>query len=216
MLTIKRRFRPSRLPLPSWTTLLYWGLLLTLLYLFAELADDVRERENIVFDRPVLAWLDRHRTGTLTDVAFFLNVVGSVYLLGPVSLVIAALLWRISRRAAVFLTLSVAGALGLNLAAKVLVGRLRPDLFDRLSIAPGYSFPSGHTMVSTAFFLALFLVSKRFLPRYAWLVGTASVLLSLSVGISRSYLQVHFPSDVLAGWLLAAAWVLGLNGWFRR
>ncbi len=187
-----------------------------MLYAFAELADNVRERETIAFDRPILAWLAGHRTTLLTNIAFFLDVAGSVYLLGPLTLVVAVLLRRRSRRSVVFLTLSVGGALGLNLAAKALVGRLRPDLFERLSIAPGYSFPSGHTMVSTAFFLALFLVSVRFWPRYRWLSGTVSVLLILAVGVSRSYLQVHFPSDVLAGWLLAGAWVLSLNGWFRR
>ncbi len=137
-------------------------------------------------------------------------------MLGPLSLLVALWLWRSWRRAAVFLALSMAGAWGLNLAAKVLVGRLRPELFERLSIAPGYSFPSGHTMVSTAFFLSLFLISWRLLPRYRWPTGVLSILLILGVGASRSYLQVHYPSDVLAGWLLSGAWVLGLNSWFGR
>lgn len=215
-LTIRRTSRPKRLPLPSWTSLLYWGLLLALLYLFAELADEVHSRETVAFDAPILAWLTEHRTGLLTQVALFLDLTGSIYLLGPVSLLIAAWLWRFRRRAAVFLVLSMAGAWGLNLAAKVLVGRLRPELFDRLSIAPGYSFPSGHTMVSTAFFLTLFLISWRSPPRDRWLVGSSSALLIFAVGASRSYLQVHYPSDVLAGWLLSGAWVLGLNSWFRR
>lgn len=209
-----RGFR--RLPLPSWTNLLYWGLLLVLLYLFAELADEAHDLESIAFDAPILAWLNGHRTAFLTRAALFLDVVGSVYTLGPLSVLVAAWLWRRSRRAAVFLVLGVAGALGLNLTAKVLVGRLRPELFDRLSIAPGYSFPSGHTMVSTAFLGSLLLISWRFLPRYRLFIAAASILLIVSVGVSRSYLQVHYPSDVVAGWLLSTAWVLGLNGWFRR
>jgi membrane-associated phospholipid phosphatase len=189
---------------------------LALLYLFAELADEVHSRETLAFDAPILAWLAEHRTGLLTQLALFLDATGSIYLLGPMSLLITAWLWRSRRRAAVFLVLSMAGGWGLNLAAKVLVGRLRPDLFDRLSIAPGYSFPSGHTMVSTAFFLALLLISWRLLPRYRPLAGAVSVLLIFAVGASRSYLQVHYPSDVLAGWLLSGAWVLGLNSWFGR
>lgn len=205
-----------RFPLPPWTTLLYWGFLLALLYFFAELADEAHDQEIISFDAPILSWLDAHRTALLTRAALFFDVTGSIYLLGPVSLLITAWLWRSRRRAAVFLVLSMAGGWGLNLAAKVLVGRLRPDLFERLSIAPGYSFPSGHTMVSTAFFLSLLLISWRLLPRYRLLAGAVGVLLILSVGASRSYLQVHYPSDVLAGWLLSGAWVLGLNSWFRR
>lgn len=208
--------RSRRFPLPSWKNLLYWGLLLVLLYLFAELADEAHDQENIAFDSSTLAWLNNRRTALLTRAALLLDVVGSVYTLGPLSLLIAARLWRTSRRAAVFLVLCLAGALGLNLSAKVLVGRLRPELFDRLSIAPGYSFPSGHTMVSTAFLLSLLLISWQLLPRYRWFIGAVCVLLILSVGVSRSYLQVHYPSDVVAGWLLSTAWVLGLNSWYSR
>jgi len=189
---------------------------LALLYVFANLADEVHDQETVAFDAPILAWLDAHRTALLTRAALFFDVTGSIYMLGPLSLIVVLWLWRSWRRAAVFLALSMAGALGLNLAAKVLVGRLRPDLFERLSIAPGYSFPSGHTMVSTAFFLSLLLISWRLLPRYRPLAVVLGVLLILSVGVSRSYLQVHYPSDVLAGWLLSGAWVLGLNRWFGR
>lgn len=196
--------------------MLYWGFLLALLYVFAELADKVHDQETIAFDVPILAWLHAHRTALLTRAALFFNVIGSIYMLGPLSLTVILWLWRSWRRAAVFLALSMAGGWGLNLAAKVLVGRLRPELFERLSIAPGYSFPSGHTMVSTAFFLSLFLISWRLLPHLRWLMGVLSIFLILSVGASRSYLQVHYPSDVLAGWLLSGAWVLGLNSWFGR
>ena len=82
---------------------------------------------------------------------------------------------------------------------------------NQLTPAPGYSFPSGHAMGSAAFFLALYLLVAQLAPRWRLLAGVLAALFTLCIGVSRLVLQVYYPSDILAGWALSAAWVLGVN-----
>ncbi len=104
----------------------------------------------------------------------------------------------------------------LNVLFKLFFARVRPALFEQLTPAPGFAFPSGHAMGSAAFFLALYLLAREFVPRWRWLAAVLGVLLTLGIGLSRLVLQVHYPSDVLAGWVLSAAWVLGVNSWYAH
>lgn len=204
--------------------LLYWALLLGALYLFGSLAGEVYEREGFFFDGPLLTFLDTHQTPALTAAAQFFSFVGSVYLLGPLGLLLVATLvaWlgRRSRRTVIFLVLGAGGAVALNYLFKAVFARTRPELYPQLSPVGGYSFPSGHTMASTAFFLTLYLILRQLRPRLAPAVGALGLLLSVAipvaVGVSRMYLQVHYPSDVLAGWALSSAWVLGVRLWYVR
>lgn len=210
MTTLRRRL--SGLP---WLLFgFYAAILFGALYLFGELAGDVYERERIAFDAPILTWLDGVQTPALTTAAHFLSFVGSVYVLAPVGLLLAVFLWRRVRRAAIFFMLAFGGAVALNLAAKALFARVRPDLFTSLSPTTNYSFPSGHTMGSTAFFLALYLIARHLAPRSRWWIGLGGLVLTLGISLSRPYLQVHYPSDILAGWALSVAWVLGVNLWY--
>lgn len=201
---------------PWFRVLVYAALLLSALYLFAEFAGDVYERERFAFDTPILAWLNTHQTPLLTTSALTFSWLGNIYILGPIAAVLTYLLWRKSSRAAVFFTLSVVGALALNLLAKAFFERARPDLFEALSHATNYSFPSGHTMGATAFALALYLTVRQLYPRYHLLTATGCLLFALGVSLSRPYLQVHYPSDIVAGWALSTAWVAGLNVWYTK
>ena len=202
--------------LPSVPLLVYAGLLFAALYLFAELAGEIYEQERFAFDAPILTWLDLHQTPLLTGLARSLSWLGSIYVLGPVAVGLAYAFWRRSVRAAAFFVLSVGGAVAVNLFAKSFFARARPELFDALSPATNFSFPSGHTMGSTAFALALYLVVRKRSPEYRWPVAVGGFLFALGVSLSRSYLQVHYPSDILAGWTLSIAWVLGVNAWYGR
>ncbi len=108
------------------------------------------------------------------------------------------------------LLLTMAGELTLEYVTKDIVHRARPDLF-RLASATGYSFPSGHALASTCLygFLAFFVLwpmVRSLGPRL--LVLALGILLPFGVGLSRIYLGVHFPSDVLGGWLGGTIWLL--------
>ena len=111
------------------------------------------------------------------------------------------------RHEAVFLMLALLGASLLGHLTKLLVARPRPDLYAALVPPPiDWSYPSAHTMQVVAFAVAFILVFAR--RRVLW-VGLFGLLVFV-VGLSRIYLQVHFPSDVLAGALAALCWVAGL------
>jgi undecaprenyl-diphosphatase len=117
------------------------------------------------------------------------------------------LLWRGRRREAGFVLLALLGASALGQLVKPWVARPRPDLFAAwLPMPETWSYPSSHAMQATAAALALILVARH--RRATWVVPLGFAV--LLVGVSRIYLQVHFPSDVIAGTLAAAFWVAGL------
>lgn len=160
-------------------------------------------------DARILATLNALRQPWLD--AFFAAVtwLGSIVVLLPAAL---ALAWRLAQRghsrAALLLPSAVAGAWALAHLGKVLIERPRPDLFPAVIAMPADpSFPSAHAMQVTAFTLAWLLVPHQ---RAGWTQIVAVAILALLVAISRLYLQVHFPSDVWIGMLVATAWVFGL------
>jgi undecaprenyl-diphosphatase len=136
--------------------------------------------------------------------------LGSIAVLLPVTL---ALAWRYRDRAppgaALLLPIAVGGAWLLAHAGKLLVARPRPDLYPALISMPADpSFPSAHALQITAFAFAWVAgVSSR--HRWAGVVAAASII--LAVALSRLYLQVHFPSDVVIGMIAGAAWAIGLR-----
>jgi membrane-associated phospholipid phosphatase len=196
--------------------LVYWASLLAVFYIFIELAGEVFEQERFDFDAPILTWFHSIASPPLTNLALALSFIGSVYVLGPALIFILMWLWRVSKRSSLFFFVAFVGAVGLNYAAKAFFGRVRPDLFAQLSPESYFSFPSGHAMGSTAFFLSLYFVIRHHAPKWQWLAGLLGLLLTLGISLSRPYLQVHYPSDILAGWALSTLWVLGVNLWYAR
>lgn len=120
--------------------------------------------------------------------------------------------WGLHRKGAnvhaAFLVMSVLGATLLNVGAKMIFQRPRPAEIFAVLQEHGFSFPSGHAMANAAFGLALALTFRH--SRAGWPLAIFGVLWALLIGISRNYLGVHYPSDVLAGFLASTAWVCGL------
>lgn len=116
----------------------------------------------------------------------------------------------VRRRGALALYVVVAGAGGAVLAPAVkgLVGRLRPVVDVPVAVAPGSSFPSGHTLTVTYWVGIVLLVAlPAVAPRARRAVVAAGIAVVVAVGLTRVGLGVHYPTDVLAGWLLGAAWL---------
>lgn len=125
------------------------------------------------------------------------------------------------RRAAALLLTATLGGLLLSSTLKVAFNRPRPHVVSHLSHVSSPSFPSGHSMLSTVVYLTIGsilagLVGRRALKLY--FLGLA-LLLSFLVGVSRIYVGVHYPTDVLAGWSAGLAWALFCSltaRWLRR
>lgn len=202
--------------LPAWLrkvpwgrlALLFLGLLLPLLVV-GEIAEDLLEGRRFAFEAPWLLALHAHATPALDRVAVTLSLVGGVTVIAPVSAALLAGLWWRCRSRAPYFAAAVAGAAGLDLILKLVFHRPRPELWPRLVPESDASFPSGHAMYSAAFVTAVILLVWP--TRLRWPALVLGTLFSLAVGLSRLYLGVHFPTDVLAGWLGGLAWAVGTS-----
>lgn len=188
---------------------LFCGVLAPLA-IFGAIADEIREGDTFKHDDSILLALHRYESPTLNRVMEFITDMGRPGALVPFcTVVVLVLLWKKLPRQAFFFTLASGGAGLLNLLAKLFFGRARPDLWDSVSPESNYSFPSGHAMASMAVAAALILVLWP--TRFRWPMVVLGTLFVVAVGVSRLYLGVHYPSDILGGWCASLTWVGGIH-----
>lgn len=181
---------------------------------FGELLDNVLDGEGIALaDHPVVRFLAAHREPWLITAARVISDMGSPVGVAVTAVVAGvALAWvRRSWLPLLVFTLGAGGIGVINMTVKRLVSRDRPPLATAVLDAQGFSFPSGHTVGTTVvWLLTAWMVSHWVIGRRAVrvTVWTGALLMIVAVGVTRVYLGVHFPSDVLAGWALGAAWAV--------
>lgn len=198
-------------------------------YGFAQVLDEVLEGESRPVDRAILLALrsdgdpsDPLGPRWLEEAARDVTALGSVVALSLVTIaVLGYLLLDRKPRAAGFVAGSVAGAQLLSFGMKALIDRPRPALVPHLTHVITASFPSGHAMLSAAVYLTLGALLARLHASVAlkvYVLGWALFLSGL-VGVSRVYVGVHWPTDVLAGWAAGSVWAalcwLGAR-WLQR
>lgn len=187
-------------------------------WLFIALADEVLEGETQSVDEAILLALrnpadlaDPLGPAWIEELGRDFTALGGVGVLLFISLVaIGYLLLDRRFRAALFTAVAVSGGQLLSTVMKIGYARPRPDLVPHGAIVYTASFPSGHAMMSAVTYLTLAALFGRVQPEprlKAYFLFVAA-LLTLLVGISRVYLGVHWPTDVLAGWTAGAAWAL--------
>lgn len=194
----------------GWRILLLFAGLLLPLSVFAMLAEDLREHELFFFDAPLLAAALRFTNPTMDGFFVLFSKLGNWWGVVPFDIALFAwLVWSHRNRDSLFFGLAVLGSMLLNMAAKQHFARARPQLW--LSVAPetSFSFPSGHAMASATLGVALCFLFWS--TRWRWPVFFASAVFVLLVGLSRIYLGVHYPSDVLGGWAAGTAWVVAIH-----
>lgn len=194
--------------------LLFFGLGLPL-FLFWKVGEDVWKKGGFEGDTIILRYLHAHATPALDALALGLSRLGGPLPTGGLAAaLLAGLLVRRERKNAWFFAGAFSGAMLLNLAAKALVGRGRPSLWPSLAPETTLSFPSGHAMGAAA--LAAAGAYLLWPTRGRWLAVVLGALWALGVGWSRTYLGVHYPSDVLAAWAASVGWVSGVHLVFSR
>ena len=171
------------------------------------------------FDVPVLMWFrDTNNTAQLAGLPWMTQFWLSMTWLGNTTprLVVAGLailgLVLLRRwRSALFVTGVLVSGIALSTLIKGWVGRPRPQLVAHLDQVSSMSFPSGHALNSTLFYLTITLIIAPLLTHRTahWFLYSLAISSSLAIGISRVALGVHWPSDVLASWVIAYSW-LGL------
>jgi undecaprenyl-diphosphatase len=177
---------------------------------FVLLGDVVIDGATRAFDEAVLRWAARHRSPGLDSVMRDITALGSTVVLLVLAGAAATFLWLTRHRLSVLvLALAVLAASILNLVLKALYDRPRPDVVPRVVEVVSPSFPSGHALGAFAVYGTLAYLIARLEPtrRLRTATWVIAALIILAVGVSRVYLGVHYPSDVLAGFIIALAWI---------
>ncbi|HEX8372771.1 MAG TPA: phosphatase PAP2 family protein [Chthoniobacterales bacterium] len=188
------------------------------LWVFAELSDEIAERDTGDFDRKVLLSMrepgdpsnpigSRH----VEEIGRDVTALGGMTVLTGLTIASAGMTLLLGKpRLALLLVIAIASGMILSDLLKAGFDRPRPDLVPHGSYVTSRSFPSGHAMMSAVVYLTLGLLLARTQrkDRVRVYLVSLSVFVTIMVGISRVYLGVHWPTDVLAGWSIGAAWAL--------
>jgi undecaprenyl-diphosphatase len=207
----------KRLGLSEAAVLVTLALIVSGIWTFMEIADEVTESAPMGFDQRVMSFLhDPQAPGRPIGPAWLLNVAKDITALGSYAVVsllglIVLVFFGLKRQNRLML-LTIAAAAGGGLMStllKLLFARQRPDIEHLVQVST-YSFPSGHAMLSAVVYITLgaLLARSEKQKRFKIFFLLVAVLLAVTVGISRIYLGVHYPTDVMAGWIAGAVWAL--------
>ncbi|WP_308636323.1 phosphatase PAP2 family protein [Paenibacillus silvisoli] len=162
------------------------------------------------FDESIISAIQGQENDTLTAIAKFFSKIGSSSIFIPAVLVIAVILFVVlkHRKELVLLLGGLLGSTLLNSLIKSIYKRARPDI-HRIVEQTGFSYPSGHSMASFTFYFLITYLLWRHVPRRRWRIALLifSAAMIVCIGLSRIYLGVHYPSDILAGYWVSALWV---------
>ncbi|RZJ41410.1 MAG: phosphatase PAP2 family protein, partial [Brevundimonas sp.] len=185
---------------------------------FVEVADDMTEADGQMFDLQVLHWLqpvagEPRGPWWLHEAAADLTSLGGISVLTLFAVIaFSFLLIQRKRLSALLLVVGLIGGVGLSEGLKALFERERPPIAYQAVETLNASFPSGHALLSTVFYLTLGVMLTRAFPQKrfkAFVLGSA-VTIALLIGLTRVYLGAHWASDVIAGWCAGAAWAMAL------
>ena len=183
--------------------------------IFLELADDAPEGDYLPIENRIMQAM-RDGGAPLGPpgtpaVVRDITALGSAVVLIIMTLLILGFLWISGRvRIAAMIAVATVGGQALNLGLKHAFARERPDAALHLVEVSSTSFPSGHSMASSIFYLTMGVLLARTASRRrekTYFVG-AAILITFLIGFSRVYLGVHYPTDVVAGWSAGTAWAL--------
>jgi len=180
-----------------------------LTWVFSELAERVMSGGTQAFDESILRWMSAHHSKALTSTMLEITTLGT----GTVLLMIvcvAALFLTLTKHkySALLLLVATGGGLLLDMVLKLQFNRPRPHVFIWGTQAFGSSFPSGHAMGATVTYSTVAYLAARLHRRSwaRWLTMLMALMVIFLIGVSRMYLGVHYPSDVLAGAIMGLAW----------
>jgi undecaprenyl-diphosphatase len=189
-----------------------------LLFIFGVIAQNVTEGRSFAFDRRILLALRDPIDPSapvgpvwVHEMARDLTSLGSIIVLSILTLAVSGYLFLARKSAAAWLMIvAVFGGIGLNDLLKFAFARPRPDLVYQAVRVFTSSFPSGHAELSAIAYLtmAALLAQTQSSFKIGFYLIAVAALLTILIGISRVYLGVHYPSDVLGGWCIGTAWAL--------
>ena len=185
---------------------------------FIEIADDMTEADGQAFDQMVLHWMqpvagEPRGPWWLHEAAADITSLGGIAVLGLFAIVAVGILLILRKwLSGVLLVVGLAGGVALSEGLKAVFERERPPADFQAVETLNASFPSGHALLSTVFYLSVAVMMTRAFPKRRlkiYVLGVGMVF-ALLVGLTRVYLGAHWASDVMAGWCVGAAWAMAL------
>lgn len=199
---------------------LTWAFIICVLSLigFSLMAIIISKRDILAFDSIFISYIQGSEAPILTVVMKFFTEMGSIKFIFPMAIIVLIFLYIVLKHQSelVLFTFVMVGERVLNSLLKEFFQRTRPDLHRLIEIG-GYSFPSGHAMNAMAFYgIIAFLLWRHIANRWGrTLLIVVSSLFILMIGISRTYLGVHYPSDIIAGYFASGFWI-AMAIWFYQ
>ncbi|WP_158232277.1 phosphatase PAP2 family protein [Sporosarcina sp. P1] len=195
-----------------------WIICILFTGFFAYIARSIHLQTISSFDEPIIDFVQSAEAPGLTSIMKFFTTIGSttsVTLLGILTL--GVLLWKKYRAQAVLFTIVLIGTGILNQVLKLIFKRARPD-FNRLIDIGGYSFPSGHTMMAFSLYTVLAYIIWRNLKTTGSRISIVivAIFMIVMIAVSRIYLGVHFPSDIVGGILASSVWLFTSIAIYQR
>jgi undecaprenyl-diphosphatase len=176
---------------------------------FFEIAEEVLEQETTAMDTEVLLMFKDLHTPLLDLVVTAITFLGDPRILSFVCFILGiALVMRGMKAEATTIAIAAIGSVLLNTVLKKIFSRARPELWERILDVSSYSFPSGHALVSLVIYgIFGYLLSTRF-PRWRVWLAIVTLGLIIAIGLTRLYLGVHWPTDIVAGYTAGMVWLM--------
>ncbi|MBW4591852.1 MAG: phosphatase PAP2 family protein [Brasilonema angustatum HA4187-MV1] len=204
-----RHIHPRLAPLIATTGIVGLISCLLILFVLANLAEEVLEREAFAFDTTFLLWLHQFANPTLDNLMLFLTNIGNPRTVVTVAVVTVLLLWwRHYREEAKVFVLACLGAFILNTELKLFFSKPRPELWHQLISEKSFSFPSGHALGSMVLYGFIAYLLAIHYPKLSRVIYCLAIILIAAIGISRLYLGVHWPTDIIAGYGVGFLWLM--------
>ena len=185
-----------------------WIILFICIISLIVLIEDVMDNDIMVFDEKGYFIISRYlMSDTMTSIAKCITNLANMYWLIGTSVIL--LIFLKNKKTGIHIAINLGLSALVNFTIKQIIQRPRP-VGHRIIDESGYSLPSGHSMVSMAFYgFLIYLIYKNVKNKYLKTVlRVLLTLLIISIGVSRIYLGVHYVSDVLAGFLVAIAYLV--------
>jgi len=181
------------------------------LILFIKISSEILEKEHLSFDAPIMSYFYALREPTLNAVVIGITTLGSSVVLGSTILATIIILFKKRRRDALTFSFILLFGIILNLSLKFFFQRPRPELMPLVN-ETSFSYPSSHAMNSFIFYLSfyIFILRQPDKPIRNTILFIITATIILLIGLSRIYLGVHYPSDVLGGFAAGAIWLLSV------
>lgn len=193
-----------------------WCILLICAAIFVAILEDVYEQEKMIIDTIVYKFAVLYlRREQITTIMKIITNCGGAYFL--ITITILSIIFIKNKKTSILIAGNLVISTGLNMLLKNIVQRPRPDGY-RLIEESGYSFPSGHSMVSVAFYgFIVYLIWKKVEnKKLKYSLCALLSILAVAIGFSRIYLGVHYASDVLAGGVLSISYLVAYTHLVKR